>query len=91
MPATSDRQENFMGMVKAVQHGHKLTGLQPGMQAKLKKTAKSMDPSDVEDFTHTAKNRKPAWSGRKNTGQYRKRMNARQVEDGMKAGGSFRL
>jgi len=78
-------------MVKATQHGHKLEGLRPGMQAKLQKTAKSMNPSDVEDFTHMAKDRKPAWSGRKNTGKYRNRMKPHQIEDGMKAGGNFRL
>jgi len=86
MPAPTDKSSHFFQMVKATQHGHKLQGLQPGMQAKLKKTAKSMDPSDVEDFTRTAKDRKPAWRGRKNTGKFRKRMMADDVEKG-----NFRL
>ena len=82
MPAPTDKSSHFFQMVKATQHGHTLKGLQPGMQAKLKQTAKSMDPADVEDFTHTAKDRKPVWRGRKPTGKYRKRMQAHEVESG---------
>jgi len=82
VPAVSSKQQNYFRMAKAVQHGHNLEGLRPGMQAKLKQTAKSMAPSDVEDFTHTAKERKPAWKGRKNTGKFRKRMMAQEVDQG---------
>jgi hypothetical protein len=55
MPATSEKQKNWMSMAKAVKAGHVLEGLAPGTMAELRKTAKSMTNKQLSDFSHVAK------------------------------------
>lgn len=50
MPATSEKQQHFMNMVKAVKMGHKLKGLRN--TSKINKAAKSMTSKQVEEFQH---------------------------------------
>ncbi len=47
MPAKTAKQARFMRMVKARQHGHKVGG------PKVRRAARTMRQSDVEEFTHT--------------------------------------
>jgi len=54
MPAKTQKQARFMQMVKAVQHGHNIKGVRASTKAKLRKAARSMKSSEVDDFTHTA-------------------------------------
>ena len=46
VPATSERQANFMKLVKARQHGHRVGG------ASVRRAAASMKSSDVEHMMH---------------------------------------
>lgn len=50
MPSTSLKQKHFMAMVKAVQAGHQLEGVNEQTAAKVEKAADSMTPKQVEDF-----------------------------------------
>lgn len=54
MPATSDRQANFMGLVRAIQKGKVPTSKLKRVGKDAKRAASTMKPADVKDFTKKA-------------------------------------
>ena len=59
--SVSKAQQRFMGMAHAMQKGEKI----PGASKELKKVAKTMKKSDVEDFAKTKHKGLPAKKGKK--------------------------
>ena len=58
MPASSEKQKNYMKMALAVKHGKKLKGLNKGTMAKLRETAEGMSEASLHDFTRAAVRKK---------------------------------
>jgi phosphoribosylaminoimidazole (AIR) synthetase len=54
MPSTSQKQANYMRMVLAVKHGHRIEGMSEETGENLRETAKSMTDKQLRDFSHVA-------------------------------------
>ncbi len=54
MPARSQAQHGFMGLVRALQEKRVTSaGLRPGVRGKVERAAKAMTPESVREYTAT--------------------------------------